>query len=172
MYLKKLLLVAFITTLTACVTIPNVLQGDFSNVTPAQTKQKHPMNIPVRWSGYIVNTVNKKDKTCFEVVQTQTYKNLRPKDEIPKNSSRFLACKNGFLEAHAFNKRMVTITGNLVAYTEQKIGEYNYEYPVIKTDLIYIWRKQSPYPRYNYLNTFASFSPFYCRRSFISGYCY
>ncbi|VAW39978.1 hypothetical protein MNBD_GAMMA01-346 [hydrothermal vent metagenome] len=172
MYVKNLILVVFVVVLTSCASIPNVLQGEFADITPAKSKVNHVMNINVRWSGYIIQTVNKKDKTCFEIVQTQTNKNLRPVKIIPKNSSRFIACKEGFLEPHAFDKRMVTITGNLVAYTEQSVGEYQYEYPVVKTDLIYIWRKQAPHANYSYFNTFASFSHFRCGYSFLHGYCY
>jgi starvation-inducible outer membrane lipoprotein len=146
------------------------LQGDYSSLTPAGSKQKHPMNVPVRWSGLIINTVNQKEKTCFEIAQTETDENLRPTNVIPKNSSRFIACKDGFLEPHAFNKRMVTITGNLVAYTKQNVDEYEYEYPVLKTDIIYIWRNYRP--NYSYFNSYASFAPFHCYRSYISGYCY
>lgn len=170
MYLKITFILGFSFIMTGCVSIPPVLQGDYSSLTPAGSKQKHPMNVPVRWSGLIINTENRKDKTCFEIVQTQTNKNLRPIKVIPKDSSRFFACKAGFMEPHAFNKRLVTITGNLVAYSNQKIDEYEYEYPVVKTEKIYIWRKNVP--RYNYFNSFATFSPFYCHRSFISGYCF
>lgn len=170
MTIRKTLLVGFIFTMTACVSIPPILQGDYSSLTPAASKQKHPMNIPVRWSGLIINTVNRKDKTCFEIVQTQTNDSLRPVKVIPKDSSRFFACKDGFMEPHAFNKRLVTITGNLVAYSKQNIDEYEYEYPVVKTDKIYIWRKNVP--RYNYFNSFASFSPFHCHYSYISAYCF
>ena len=170
MTFKKIFLAICIFSLTSCVSIPPVLQGDFSSLTPAASKQQHPMNVPIRWSGLIINTVNRKDKTCFEIVQTQTNDSLRPVKVIPKESSRFLACKDGFMEPHAFNKRLVTITGQLVAYSKQNIGEYEYEYPVVKTDKIYIWRKNVP--RYNYFNNFASFSPFYCHRSYLSGYCF
>jgi len=169
MTIKRIFLTVCVFLLTACVSIPPVLQGDYSSLTPAASKQQHPMNVPVRWSGLIINTVNRKDKTCFEIVQTQTDKSLRPIKVIPKDSSRFFACKDGFMEPHAFNKRLVTITGKLVAYSNQKIDEYEYEYPVVKTDKIYIWRKHIP--RYKYFNSFATFSPFYCHRSFISGYC-
>ena len=172
MKLNLMTLISITVFLSACNTTPKILQGEFSNVTPLEAKTKHEMNVPVRWAGYIVNTINKKDKTCFEIVQTQTNKSLRPVKILPKKSSRFLACKEGFLEPQAFNKRMVTITGNLVAYTEQLIGEFNYEYPVVKTDIIYIWRKQNPYPNNNFITNYASFSHFYCSRSFIHGYCF
>jgi len=167
---KKIMLIGILITLSGCVSIPPVLQGDYSSLTPAGSKQQHPMNVPVRWSGLIINTVHREDKTCFEIVQTQTDDSLRPINIIAKDSSRFFSCKAGFMEPHAFNKRLVTITGNLVAYSKQNIGEYEYEYPVVKTDKIYIWRKNVP--RYNYFNSYASFSPFHCHFSYISGYCF
>ncbi len=158
-------------SLSGCVSVPEVLQGEYVNVSPAAAKVNHDMNLKVRWSGLIIHTINKKDKTCFEIVQTETRKNLRPKRVIPKNGSRFLACKAGFLEPQAFDKRMVTVTGNLVAYTKQNIGEYEYEYPVVKSDLIYIWRKQAPINPVFFRN-YASFSTFHCGYSFIFNYCY
>ena len=165
----KLISVTFIILLSSCAYTPKVLQGDFSTITPAQSKLNHDTNVDVRWSGYIAQTVNKKDKTCFEIIPSETNQNLRPTRIIPKNSSRFLACKDGFLEPHAFNERMVTVTGALVAYTKQNVGEYEYEYPVVKTDLIYIWRKQPPIRN---INVFTNFSHFHCGISFIHGYCF
>ena len=136
MYIKKITLLLITLTLSGCISIPQVLQGEFSTISPDTAKKKHIMDQMIRWSGYIVQTVNKKDKTCFEIVETETYKDLRPKKIIPKNGSRFLACKDGFLEPAAFDKRLVTITGSLVAYTEQNIGDFSYEYPIVKTDKI------------------------------------
>ena len=130
--------------MTGCVSTPEVLRGEFSSITPNQAKTNHEMNHAIRWSGYVVHTINNEDKTCFEIIETETYENLRPKKIIPKDTSRFLACKDGFLEPQAFNKRYVTITGNLVAYTKQKIDEYLYEYLVVQTDKIYIWSHSRP----------------------------
>lgn len=169
------ILLITIISLTGCNTIPKVIQGNFSSVTPLQSKTNHTMDQKIRWSGYIVQTVNNKDKTCFEVVETETYDDLRPKRVLPKQGSRFLACKDGFLEPHAFNKRLVTITGTLVAFTNQKIGEYDYEYPVVKTDLIYIWRKTARHnhAQFNQMNfMYSPFSRFSCAHSVYPGYCY
>lgn len=49
--------------LSSCATIPEVLKGDFADLSPAQAKADHRMNTQVRWAGYIVQTLNKKDKT-------------------------------------------------------------------------------------------------------------
>ena len=174
MKITSLILSLVIISLSGCMNTPKVLQGEYSDITPAQSKKDHVMNQQVRWSGLIVHTINNKDKTCFEIVQTETSKSARPKKVIAKDGSRFLACKDGFLEPHAFDKRLVTITGNLVAYTEKNIGEYNYEYPVVKTDLLYIWRDRpvmSNYPQ-SFGFRHARFSRFSCQYTFVPGYCY
>lgn len=173
MKIFSILLIASI-SLTGCNTVPKIIQGDFAEISPNQSKTNHVLDKNIRWSGYIVQTINQKDKTCFELVETDTYKDLSPKRIIPKNGSRFLACKDGFLEPTAFDKRLVTITGNIVAYTEKQIGEYNYEYPVVKTDKIYIWRNS---PRNNnfFINhhfVFHRFTNFSCRYSSMRGYCF
>ena len=172
---KTHILIIISITLSGCVSIPQVLQGEFSTLTPNESKKAHILKQKIRWSGYIVQTINKKDKTCFELVETETYKDLRPKKIIPKNGGRFIACKNGFLEPTAFDKRLVTITGTLVAYTEKAIGEFSYEYPVVKTDKIYIWRPNQRI-QYHGINHSLFYhhriTHFSCRYSSLSGYCY
>jgi outer membrane lipoprotein len=171
MKMSKLALILIVAVLSGCVTIPQVLEGEFLEISPTDAKTEHLMNKNVRWSGLVIQTINNKDKTCFEIVQTETEKNLRPKNILPKNGSRFLACKEGFLEPHAFNKRMVTITGKLMAYTEQKVGDFQYEYPIVQTDLVYIWRKHNR-PYYNHSYPYYPIGHFSCRYSYMSGYCY
>lgn len=172
MKINLLLITTAVITLSSCNSIPKSLQGEFANLTPGQSKADHIMDQAVRWSGLIIKTNNYKDKTCFEVVETETTKTTRPKKTIAKDSSRFLACKDGFMEPHAFDKRLVTITGKIVAYTENNVGEFNYEYPVVETDVIYIWRDRPPAvnPRFNY-SPFL-FGPFSCRYSIRVGYCF
>ncbi len=173
-FIKQVLPLAVL-TISGCTTVPKVLQGEFSPINPAQAKKQHIMNEPIRWSGYIIQTLNRKDKTCFEIVESETYKDLSPKKIIPVNGGRFLACKEGFLEPTAFDKRNVTITGTLVAYTEQDIGEFKYEYPVVKAEKVYIWRKNPRFNNFNRFNNnffFHNFGHFNCGFSSISGYCY
>lgn len=92
----KLISVTFIILLSSCAYSPKVLQGDFSTITPAQSKLNHETNVDVRWSGYIAQTVNKKDKTCFEIIPSETNQNLRPTRIIPKTQAAFLLVKMAF----------------------------------------------------------------------------
>lgn len=172
MYIKTVAVTSAVIALSSCNSTPKALQGEFASLTPGQSKAEHIMDQTVRWSGLIIKTNNYKDKTCFEVVETESSKTARPRKTIAKDSSRFLACKEGFMEPHAFDKRLVTITGDIVAYTEQDVGEFKYEYPVVDTNIIYIWRDRPPIanPRFNY-SPFL-FGPFSCRYSIRVGYCF
>lgn len=168
-----LLSISILIFLNACSTTPTVLKGQFSDISASAATSAHVLDKSVRWSGLIVKTHNQKTRTCFEVIEMESNKsNLRPKRIIKTstNSSRFLACKNGFMEPIAFNKRLVTITGSIVAYTKQNIGEYETEYPVVKSDIIYIWQKQ---PRVNHV-AYPSYIPlhFSCHMSLYPDFCY
>ena len=160
-----------IISLSGCTSIPKVLEGNYISSTPSEAIQNKLMDKPVRWSGLIIKTHNQKSRTCFEIVEMENNpSSLRPKRIIPQNGARFLACKEGFMEPLAFNKKLVTITGDIVAYTNQAIGEYETSFPVVKTDVIYIWQKQ---PRLNFMS-YPSYIPlhFNCRLSVLPGYCF
>jgi len=172
---KKNILLSLTTLcfISACSTTPTVLKGEFSNISASAATSSHVMDKTVRWSGLIIKTHNQKTRTCFEIIEMENNKSsLRPKRIIKSNntSSRFLACKEGFMEPIAFNKRLVTITGDIVAYTKQNIGDYETEYPVVKSEIIYIWQKQ---PRVNYM-AYPSYIPlhFNCYMSLFPGFCY
>lgn len=118
---KSFLLILLSIIIASCSTIPKVLQGDYSSLTPHQAKQNHIIMEAIRWSGQIIQVINDEDKTCFVIVNSQTDSNLRPKNIIPQKSSRFIACKADFLEPEAFNNRLVTITGTLSKYSIEKV---------------------------------------------------
>lgn len=173
--MKKIIPLSFalLFFLSGCSTTPKALKGNFAAITPTNAVLNHSMDEVIRWSGLVIKTHNQQSRTCFEIIEMENNKSsLRPKRIIPNNSSRFLACKDGFLEPMAFDKRLVTITGNIVAYSKQNVGEYEMEYPVIKTDVIYIWQKQ-PRIRNNPM-LFRSFMPlhFNCHMSLFPGFCF
>lgn len=168
MYLKFIQVVLLTTVISACSSIPKVLQGEYSNLTPFQAKQKHITMEKVRWSGQIIQVINDNDKTCLLIVNSETDKSLRPKRIIPKNGGRFIACKPDFLEPEVFSNKLVTITGTLSQYTTEKVGEYDYEYPVVSAEKIYIWSHSS----FKHLKhrIIIHQGPYFCRYN-LKGFC-
>lgn len=131
----------FVTTilLVSCVHIPKVLEGQFDEITPTQAAKSQVKTKKVRWSGLVQQVMNDEEKTCLVIINSQTDESLRPIKILPKDGGRFIACKKGFFEPKAFENRLMTITGTITAYTEKNIDELKYIYPVVTTDIIYIW---------------------------------
>ena len=125
--------------LSACVTGPKPLRGEFSNLSPAQASKDNTVNAKVRWGGRIVAVNNKTDRTCFEVVGLYLSNGARPQ-KLDKSEGRFIACRNGFYDPDVFKAgREITITGAIDRFENGKIGDYDYRYPILIADVVYLW---------------------------------
>src|SRR5581483_12094141 len=102
----------------------------------------------VRWGGTIAGVENGKAETRVEVVARELDRDGRPQP-TNRSSGRFIARVEGFLDPAAYRKgREVTVAGTVDGSTTRKIGEYNYRYPVVKADTIYLWEPRVEPQRY------------------------
>ena len=100
---------------SACTTIPEQLEGEYSALTPKQTLEKD-LQTPVRWAGIILETRPEDGHTCFEILGRQLDREMRPKSS-DQSTGRFIACKPGFYDPEVFKaKREVTVTGKIVRF--------------------------------------------------------
>jgi outer membrane lipoprotein len=126
-------------TLSACVTMPTPLQGQYSNLLPAQAGDQNANNERVRWGGTIVTVHTESERSCFEIVGTQTGVDGRP-ERLDKSEGRFIACRKGFYDPVVFSAgRELTITGSITGFESRKIGDYDYRYPIVAADVVYLW---------------------------------
>jgi len=135
---------------SGCATVPKPLAvGAFAEVTPGVAQSSdHFVGQRVRWGGSIANTEPGKNETCFEVVSHPLDSNARPL-ETDMTEGRFIACAPGFYDPEVYAKgREVTIIGNIQGATVRKLGEYEYRYPQISAETIYLWPKLLPYSYY------------------------
>lgn len=158
---KWLILIFSIVGLTACATVPDTLQGNFTEVTPGQARATDAVGARVRWGGSIAEVMPRKTETCFELVGYPLNDTARPIDG-DTSSGRFIACGAGFYDPAIYAEgRDVTVTGTLTQSVSGKIGDYDYQYPRVAVDTLYLWPQ--PTPRYyagrGYYDPF--FSPFY-----------
>lgn len=126
--------------LAGCAAAPRPLQGDYASVLPdeASAAQRGPER--VRWGGTIVDTVPGPDSTCIEVLGRELNESARPRLSPDRSSGRFLACRAGFYDPAIFAPdREVTVTGQLAGFESRRIGEYEYRYPRVDADVIYLW---------------------------------
>ena len=93
----------------------------------------------VMLGGVIITSKNSKEGTVIEVLQRPMGRRGRPLD-TDSSEGRFLIESDEFLDAAVYHSgRMITIIGDVVGQTEQKLGEMQYRYPVIKSRELEMW---------------------------------
>lgn len=142
--------------LAACATYPGPLQGQYAGVTPHEAAARDMGGTLVRWGGRIVSVEPQQNRTCFEVISTRLDARGRPYWETDEVAGRFIACRQGFYDPALFQAdREVTFTGRLAGYESRKIGGYDYRFPLLEAEVVYLWPVRDrvdvvhrPYPYY------------------------
>lgn len=141
---RTALVAATTLALGACATVPTPLQGQFPPVTPREASSATVAGT-VRWGGQIINVDTRPDQTCFEVLARNLDDSARPITRDPSDG-RFIACRNGFYDPEEFKKgRDITIVGQLNGTEKGKVGEFDYTYPRVAADTIYLWPNRPLY---------------------------
>ena len=129
--------------LAACASQPKPLQGAFAGTTPHAAVDTDQTGAMVRWGGRIVQVEPRADATCFEMISTRLTATGRPYWASDDTNGRFIACRAGFYDPAVFEvNREVTFTGRLEGYENRRIGEYDYRFPRVAADVVYLWPKR------------------------------
>lgn len=125
--------------LAGCTTIPEQIQGTFSDLSPARVGPAD-FGASVRWGGVLIDATNEENSTCFEVLSRELDKYLRPLQE-DRTAGRFIACKAGFHDPEVFAPgREVTLTGTLRNVEVREIDRFDYRYPVVDVNELVLWQ--------------------------------
>lgn len=151
---RPLALAAAIALLAGCVTVPQPLQGNYTNVTTAGAQQGGAGGTKVRWGGEIIKTEPGPQQTCFYILARPLDSQARPVGGSEgENQGRFVACRDGFYDPEVFTRgRELTVTGTLHGTVSQKVGDFDYAYPRVESDVVYLWPKRVA--NYGYPNGF------------------
>lgn len=126
--------------LAACVSQPRPLQGQFTAITPRQAIDHDSTGATVRWGGRIVSVEPGENRTCFEMLATRLDTSGRPYWATDEVGGRFIACRTGFYDPALFEKnREVTFAGRVDGYENRRIGGYDYRFPHVAADVVYLW---------------------------------
>jgi len=137
-------LVASALLLSACVTQPKPLQGRYVDTTPEMAVQGESTGTAVRWGGRIVSVEPRADSTCFEMISSRIGSDARPAASRDATNGRFIACRAGFYDPAVFEQgREVTFIGHIDGYENRRIGEYDYRFPRVAADVVYLWPERS-----------------------------
>jgi outer membrane lipoprotein len=157
---RTLLPLALAVALSGCVTAVQPLRGEFADLSPHQAVHMDATGQLVRWGGRIVRTEPLADRTCFEMLSTRLDVSGRPYWAADDTRGRFIACRAGFYDPALFTpEREVTFTGRIEGYETRRIGEYDYRFPRMSADVVYLWpvrerveviERHSPWPWWGY----------------------
>jgi outer membrane lipoprotein len=133
------LVVALVLAGSGCATMPTPLAGQFSTLLPAEAASGNATGERVRWGGSIVKVDTHADRSCFEIVGTRVGGDGRPA-RLDRSEGRFIACRGGFYDPEVFSAgREVTVTGTVTGFQNGRVGEYDYRYPTVAADVVYLW---------------------------------
>ena len=126
--------------LGACASPPRPLQGTFNEITPRDAASTDATGSVVRWGGRVIELEPQSNRTCFEMISTRLSDYGRPYWATDDVGGRFIACRTGFYDPALFEKnREVTFTGRIDGYENRRIGEYDYRFPRVEADVVYLW---------------------------------
>jgi outer membrane lipoprotein len=140
---KPLILATAVATLAACATVPQPLQGTYTDINSLTAQQGGATGaVQVRWGGQIIKTEPGPQETCFYVLQRRLDSQARPtaSSDNSETQGRFVACRAGFYDPEVFTKgRDITVTGVMHGSMPEKVGEYSYAYPRVDANVVYLW---------------------------------
>ena len=126
--------------LAGCASQPKPLQGPFAPITPRDAIEADRTGLAVRWGGRVVKVEPQPNRTCFEMISTRLDVYARPYWATDDVGGRFIACRIGFYDPALFQvNREVTFTGTISGYEMRRIGQYEYRFPVLEADVVYLW---------------------------------
>jgi len=130
--------------LTACAGSPFKMEGINKSITPHQTlDNKALLNSKVIWGGMIIETRNFENNSQIELLYYPLDGDGEP-IRSAQPQGRFLLKYTGFLEpAQYASGRWFSALGTVQPSEAGKIGEADYQYPVIKGEQLHIWSESS-----------------------------
>jgi len=145
---KACLFGAAILALSGCASqLPESIRGDGSKLTTytqVQAASVETIGEQVRWGGVIAEVRNGENASELEVVGFRTRSAGRP--EVNDDSyGRFRVIVNGFVDPEVYAKgRLITVLGTYTGIERGTIGEYNFDFPVVRASGMELWRETQP----------------------------
>jgi len=169
--MNKLLLASCVLLCTACASVPKKIALPENTNTVAFLEAKSVSTSVVgqtaRWGGVIASVKNNADNTMVEIVSFPLNRNLRPKPG-DETEGRFRLYFNGLLDPVIYKKgRSITAIGKVSDIEAGKIGEHEYQFPVLKDANVHLW-KEIQRTDVNIIRQPAwYFDPFYWSNSYV-----
>lgn len=162
---RCLLAITTLLFVSACSSLPENLDSDNPNlITDYQTWQASDVKqSQVRLGGMIANVTNLEDKTRIEVVNLPIGSSAKP-DIDQEPSGRFVVYVDGFADPVTLSQgRLISVLGQSQGREQAKVGDYSYDFPVMKASGYHLWRIEERVIVYDFDSYLHPCSGLYCR---------
>jgi outer membrane lipoprotein len=145
MKILKLIFVCLLGSLfIGCANIPASLvvseETPLTNFTNVRANADSEVGKIARWGGVIAKVENNADNTMLEVVHFPLTSSTRPKKK-DQTQGRFRLYFSGLLDPIIYKEgRSITVLGEITPTESGKIGEHEYNYPVLKASYVHLWK--------------------------------
>lgn len=140
--LSGLLLTVILGLLIGCANTPKFnTEGVNKSLTPQSViaDSKNSLGSIVLWGGTILETKNLEQSTQIEMLAYPLDSSYRPMIE-KKPLGRFIIMHSGYLEPTTYEQgKLLSILGSVSKLQSGKIGESQYNYPVISARQLHLW---------------------------------
>ncbi len=133
------------------------------------TSDKTYQGLQVRWGGVILSVRNEETSSLIEVLQQPLLHNGRP-NTTGLSQGRFLIKVNEFVDPEVYTpKKSITVIGILSGSKTEKVGEFDYDFPIVISQMgnYRLWQQQPPV-RYYQADPF--YDPYWHRPSYYYPY--
>ena len=118
----------------------------------------------IRWAGALLSVENTKTQSKLTIVSFPINDSGRPIVSA-HSGGRFIAVVDEFLEPLVYRQhREITVVGRFDRIETGKVGEYNYDFPVVSVEEFYLWPERAQrvdYPQPYYHPFIYPHYPFY-----------
>ncbi|MCC6208925.1 MAG: Slp family lipoprotein [Gammaproteobacteria bacterium] len=120
----------------------------------------------VRWGGTIAVVDNQANETQVEIVARELDRSGQPR-MTDRSAGRFIAIIDGFLDPALYAEgREITVSGVIEDEVTRKIGEYDYNFPLVRANDYLLWPQRldpdpRDYPPYWYYDPWYPWHPYY-----------
>lgn len=146
--MKALWIVTGMFLLAGCATpLPRSLRAPHITPVSVAAARAHiaPMGVRVRWGGVISKVTNDPHATWVQVISRPLRHDGRPR-RARFSDGRFLARVPGFLDPDIYAVgRKITVVGVFSGYKKSLIGSYRYNFPMVRTFAVHLWRIRPHY---------------------------
>ena len=131
------------------------------SLTRAQHDPDKHRGKPVRWGGAIISTQNLQNITELTILAKPLDRYGEP-EAGDHSYGRFIARHNGFLDPAIYaNGRSITVYGKFEKTLNKKIDNFEYNYPIVQIEHLYLWAVPEKYDYYDYPYWYDPWYPYW-----------